>query len=298
MLGYAIRRVLETDHASPEEAVPSNSDEWLTVGSRGVRLGVVSDLHYTPGDSSALRYHNDFDVPLVLTRLGQACDWFESEQVDVFVLAGDLSDRGDSESLRTVLQGLASDWVHPALVVPGNHDLLLREDAISEALASLKDHRIAMPSLGGIMVGGLRVAGLQPGATPSSDAMQAWADEPVVMISHWPLLSRREAFTASGLRYPGDLPGHEEWTEALLARRAATVVVHGHLHGRDTHQEGSILQCSVGALVEAPFEATIVEISTDASGVEVRRRARSFGTGGVSNLPVLVPAEQTVRLAS
>ena len=64
----------------------------------------------------------------------------------------------------------------------------------------------------------------------------------------------------------------------------------GHIHARCSAQEGSLLQFSVGALIEPPFDATIVEIETE--GPRVRRRSRRLGEIAAID-PVFAPDEES-----
>ena len=247
----------------------------MTAGS--LRLGVVSDLHYTPHPSPDLSYHGPFDVPAVLHRLADALDWFASEHADLLVVAGDLAQDGDPGSLLTVLRAVAEGWTGPVLAVPGNHDQLLGENELVHAVRKLADPRVDAPSFEGRSFGGVRLAslnGVTRGGPPAT-----WGEDCVVLVSHFPVLSRAEAFAERGLLYAGDLPGIRQLTETLIARAAPTVVVNGHLHARDTHREGNVLQLTVAPLVEAPFEATLIDIVARATHVTVNRHVRGLGPG-------------------
>lgn len=261
-----------------------------------IRLGVASDLHHTANPAGELVYHNPFDVPGVLTRLRTAIAWFAREQVDAVVLAGDLTQSGDSEALTAVLQTVADGWAGPAFVVAGNHDVLRHNHGLAQALARLGTDRIALARPEGDLLGGIRVAGLDVQATGQTRAIAGWEHDPVVLISHFPMLSRAHAFAERALKYAGDHRSSEPLVDALLARQAPTVIVHGHLHARDSHQHATLLQLSVAALVEPPFEATIIDIVADRARTTVRRRARALRTSSRVRAPVLAPADETRTL--
>jgi hypothetical protein len=72
------------------------------------------------------------------------------------------------------------------------------------------------------------------------------------------------------------------------------VVVHGHAHVRDALVLGSVLQIACAALVEPPFEATLLDITEEDGGrVSVRRECvRIAPSPDGARLPVLSPREQ------
>lgn len=264
-----------------------------------LRLGAVGDLHHTTGDASGLSYHGPFDVPGVLRRLEAALRWFADERADALLLAGDLTQFGDAESLARVLRLVAERWTRPAFVVAGNHDVLVNSDALAEALRTVAARHVVQPHPSGVSLGGVRIAGLEPEPPRWADAIASWGHDPVVLVSHWPLVSRARAFAEHGLRYAGDRPGHGPAPHALAARDAPTIVVNGHLHARDCHRAGAVVQLSLGALVESPYEASIVDVAgRDATSTVVRRRARAFGPCDVEGPPAIAPADQTITLAA
>ena len=48
---------------------------------------------------------------------------------------------------------------------------------------------------------------------------------------------------------------------ALERRRAPTVVLSGHIHARDALTAGPVLQLTQAALIEAPYEASVVRVA-------------------------------------
>lgn len=263
-----------------------------------LRLGVLADLHYTARPAPGLAYHNPFDVAGVLGRVETSMAWFRREQADALVVAGDLTDTGDPADLGIVLQTIADLWPGQIFAVTGNHDLLRHGDALARAAKSVDSSRIILPSSHGALLHGVRVAGLDPRHPDIREAITAWAHDAVVLISHYPLLSREQALAEHGLRYAGDLIDHEPAANALCARDSPTIVVNGHLHARDTHRSGGLLQLSVTALVEPPFEATIIDVNVTGRSTFVRRRARSLSSNGSEVDPVLTPPDETITLQS
>ena len=57
------------------------------------------------------------------------------------------------------------------------------------------------------------------------------------------------------------------------------LVLSGHIHARCSTHDGPLLQFTVGALIEPPFDATLVEID----GTSVRRTARRLGEIAVTD---------------
>jgi 3',5'-cyclic AMP phosphodiesterase CpdA len=253
-----------------------------------MRLGVVSDVHHCVQPRPGASYHNPYDVAGALGRLRGALQWFADEQVEAVVLDGDLADLGDGPSLAAVVEAVANCWDGPALAVPGNHDVEEQPDALARAVAEGGRGRLRVASARGTEHGGMRIAGIDrvDGSAPLSG--EAWGTGPVVVATHFPLLSRADAVQRHGLKYAGDLPGRERVLAGVLGREG-TVVVNGHLHVRDTHADGGLLQLSVAALVEPPFEATILDLERQ----KVRRRAVRMRDADVAQEPVLAPADET-----
>jgi hypothetical protein len=62
------------------------------------------------------------------------------------------------------------------------------------------------------------------------------------------------------------------------------VALSGHIHTRCSQADGTVLQLTVGALIEPPFDATVVEIEP----TQVTRSARRLGPRASVD-PVLAP---------
>jgi hypothetical protein len=122
-------------------------------------------------------------------------------------------------------------------------------------------------------------------------AVGAWGEEPVVLLSHYPLLSHALRLSCLGMPYPGDVLGRAEIAEALGNRPGPTVVLSGHIHARDSIAAGTVLQLTHAAFVEAPYECAVFEITED--GV-VARRAYALSGPPVepSELPALVAGDE------
>lgn len=251
------------------------------------RLGVVSDLHWCEGPPPSASWHNPFDFGGLAARLDRALALFDEAGVDAVVALGDLTHEGDEASMRTVARRLAARAPGPTLAVAGNHDCLRHDDQLARCL----DGGAALD------VRGIRVVGVAIETDPSGGALR-WRRDGApegadVVASHFPLISREERLAARGLAYSGDLldrAGLAEW-----ARRTArpVLVLSGHLHVRESHASGPLLQLAAGALVEAPFEVAIVEVTRAPAGMVVRRRVSVLGPSAGARDPVFAPAEET-----
>ena len=93
-------------------------------------------------------------------------------------------------------------------------------------------------------------------------------------FTHYPAISFSGEVSSAGLVYGDNLEDLEEVARLLLGREAPTVVVNGHMHLRATRIEGPVLQVSCAALVEPPFEVTLLDLEKLGGGrVKVRRES-------------------------
>jgi predicted phosphodiesterase len=231
-----------------------------------VRLGILTDIHHAPHDTAPDGWHNQHQFDTVLTRLAQSIRWLESQGVERLAVLGDLTHHGDDASMREVLAAIAQAKV-PAWILPGNHDLQPDLTILTAAIDTLGSDILAR--LNGTpatlahdwLVTGLDLERTAPGAyqaTPAPDPA-AWGNSPVLVLSHFPILTLKPHAKEAGLKYAGDLANAESIGAALLERTAPTLVINGHLHIRHAVTQGSVLQASCGAQVESLFEATVVD---------------------------------------
>ena len=94
------------------------------------------------------------------------------------------------------------------------------------------------------------------------------------MVSHFPVLSREARLRERGLKYAGDLTNVGA-LHRRVAGRQPVVVLSGHIHARETHAEGNVLQLSAGALIEPPHEIAIVDASPGGSAAASTCSARA-----------------------
>jgi predicted phosphodiesterase len=244
-----------------------------------LRFGVLTDVHFAP-EGSAASWHNAYDFAGVGDRVRGAIQLFADEGVDGVVFAGDLTHREDEAS---VAEGLEHLQLAPGnlWLARGNHDSTLDRGAHGgsaggERLA--EDVRLAV----------VDIATDDGGATFRSAATlpaDSWGDELAVVVSHYPLISRAAHVSAVGLPYPGDLVGRAPLLDALLDRVAPSVVLSGHLHVRDSTAQGPVLQLLFAAVVEYPFECSLLELGEG----RVTRTAIPLQDAPHRRDPVLVP---------
>lgn len=272
-----------------------------------MRIGLLGDTHWmTEPPASQAAWHGGGEFAGVLDRLDAALEHFAAEEVDCVVVSGDLSHRGDRESLEQVLRALRTAAA-PVVVVAGNHDVGEDPDGLARALQAVGDPNLSLVGPEGGELAGIKLAGVQVGEAeawfgarlrehPSVEALGAG---PVVFVSHYPVLSLAVPVAAAGLPYPGDLLDREELATTLLRRPAPTVVIGGHVHARAAIAEGVVLQLSVGAVVEPPFECAVIDVEADSDGgLSVRRRCIRLLASAARLEPVFSPEDETWRFGA
>jgi predicted phosphodiesterase len=269
-----------------------------------MRIGLISDLHWMrEPPSSAAGWHGvGGEFAGVQGRLTAALEHFAASEVDLVAVCGDLAHHGDLESLAAVLGVLAGAGA-PVIAVAGNHDVTESPDRLAEAMARVPAGDVSLAAGAGEEVAGLPVAGVQVGESSgwfrarlaAAPSLEDWGQGPLVLLSHYPVLSLAEEVAARGLPYPGDLLDRAELAEALAARQAPTVVLSGHVHVRATRSSGPVLQLSAGALVEPPYECAVVEVAGGGGELRVSRRCLRLLGGPVAGEPVFAPEEEEWR---
>jgi predicted phosphodiesterase len=241
-------------------------------------------------------WQNRYDFARVEKRCERALELFADREVDVVLLVGDLAEDGDLPMLRLATRLGRADV--PTFVVGGNHDGVGRlPRALSAESGAARMIGARGRALGEVHLAGLPVTRREPGRWGSTKrpAVDEWGRGPAVFASHFPVLARRRAVHEAGLRHPADLLDRERVEEVLRGRRHPTVVVTGHMHVRDSATAGPILQVTCGALVEPPFDATVLTVEVDGASVTVERRASELGTAREKRDPRMAPARQHWR---
>jgi predicted phosphodiesterase len=241
-----------------------------------VRLGVLSDLHCEL-EPTGSRWINLYEPEQLDRRTDAALEWFSEARVDLILLLGDVVQFANPDDLAHVFGRLAAARVAPLATVSGNHDLRLGEEFAECA----RSHGIRLLHEEALTLAGVALKGVAVDRGPKLPQyvgqVDGWEGDAglVVVASHFPLLSEASRLAAAGLQYPGDLVNRGDLEGRLVADVRPKVVLSGHIHARCSTHDGPLLQLTVGALIEPPFDATIVEL--DATGLSVRRTARRLG---------------------
>jgi predicted phosphodiesterase len=215
----------------------------------------------------------------VLNRFRAALRLFRAEGCDVLVLLGDLTHLGDDESRSAVLTACDEEWTGPVLVVPGNHDPAEvgcpgDVDVVRNHLPQIAFNRVLLEA--------------RSSRARFEDELESLRARVSVVVSHYPLLSRRSFIETRGFRYAGDLENRDELVDDLLGRPGPTLVLCGHLHVRESFVRGSILQLSIASIVEPPYECNVLDLDMQKadSGSVIRTAVPLARPGPEQNVPV------------
>jgi predicted phosphodiesterase len=273
-----------------------------------MKLGVITDIHLYPDPNTEQRFawHNPYPIKRAMAQYDAALERCKVEAVDAVVILGDIAHIGDYACLEAAIERAAA-MGKPVWVVPGNHDCTVRADAVASAVSRHGHSRVTLLDTVGERNGVLaswRVAGLPIASDNGGNSMRAleqlalevWLDDPVLFLTHFPMLSLVEHCATAGLKYAGDLSDFSEMTTLLHQRIAPTLVLHGHLHVRDELAQGSMLQLSFAALIEPPHEMAILELVGDAGELTIHRRNISIASYSAEQLPVLARDETRWQL--
>jgi predicted phosphodiesterase len=241
-----------------------------------VRIGVLSDLHCEL-EPAGSRWINVFEPEHLDERTDAALAWFAEAEVELILLLGDVVQFANLSDLEHMFSRLATAGVAPLATVGGNHDLRLGDDFA----ACARKHGVQVLDerphdlVAGVGVGRGEAPPQYVGAL---DGVPGEADL-VIVASHFPLLSEAPRLVAAGLPYPGDLVNRPELEGRLRSDSRPTLVLSGHIHARCSTHAGPLLQFTVGAVIEPPFDATLVDID----GSSVRRTSRRLGQIAVTD---------------
>ena len=249
-----------------------------------MRIGVLSDLHCEL-EPAGSRWINVFEPEHLDERTDAALAWFSEAEVDLILLLGDVVQFANLSDLEHMFSRLATADVAPLATVGGNHDLRLGEEFADCA----RKHGIRLLHEAPLeLVTGV---GVDRGPAPPQYVGQlgGWGGDAdlVVVASHFPVLSEASRVAAAGLPYAGDLVNRLDLVGRLRSDSRPKLVLSGHIHARCSTHDGPLLQFTVGALIEPPFDATLVEID----GTSVRRTARRLGEIHVTD-PVFAADEE------
>ena len=239
-------------------------------------------------------WHNPYDFDGLPARIDAARKIFRQAGVDAMVVCGDVTHAGDEESARTALASLSVGPDCPVLVVAGNHDLLDGDGRLERSLPpGCRMLRANPVERGAVRLAGVPIArdieNRAPRWTGDGDLLEE--GQATVVASHYPVISRAERLRALGLAYPRDLGNRADLCDRVAGGEPA-IVLSGHIHARESHARSRVLQLSAGALIEAPYEAAIVDVHVWRRFVLVRRRAQALGPPPAGPDPVLAPANE------
>lgn len=258
-----------------------------------MRIGLLSDLHCELAPSRQRSWINHYEPHQLERRLGAAMEIFSAEQPDLVLLLGDTAELGDREAFDFAFSRLQS-FAGPVVAVAGNHDV----GADATALAtSAHAHDVRLLDGDSLRVPDVTILGasVAPAAAGSPDFRGTLPAPPrdsalTIVSSHFPLLTHAPVITTAGLPYSGDLVNRGEIELLLQQSRVPTVVFSGHVHSRCSATAAHVLQLTVAALIEPPFDCTVVDIDND-NDITVRRRAFTLGDAPAVN-PVFAPVDE------
>ena len=241
-----------------------------------MRIGVLSDLHCEL-EPAGSRWINVFEPEHLDERTDAALAWFSEARVDLILLLGDVVQFANLSDLEHMFSRLATADVAPLATVGGNHDIRLGEEfadcARKHGIRLLHEEPLELVTGVGV--------GRGPAPPQYVGQLGGWGGESdlVVVASHFPVLSEASRVAAAGLPYAGDLVNRLDLEGRLRSDSRPKLVLSGHIHARCSTHDGPLLQFTVGAVIEPPFDATLVEID----GTSVRRTARRLGEIAVTD---------------
>jgi predicted phosphodiesterase len=255
-----------------------------------VRIGVLTDLHWEDRPPFTREWVNPWDQDGLDARIDAALERFRRSCVDLCVVLGDITQTGDEDALERVLRRVGAVGA-PVAAVAGNHDADHDPDLLARVATRCS---VLLPARTAFSLDGVAVVGVEIEHVPplfrAAGVPPVAAAGPSVLLSHYPLLSEAQRLADAGLPYSGDLVDRARLEERVRAGGAPVVVISGHIHGRASRRSGPILQLSCGALIEPPFDCTVVELSPR-DRLRVTRTAHRLGPVGSID-PVFTPGEE------
>jgi len=223
----------------------------------------------------------------------------KSQRLDALFVLGDNANGGDQASMIEAVHAVSGAGV-PTWIVAGNVDLRRSQSALEDALAATNAD-LEIPTLAGEALGGFTVAGLRfQGVSDDLIGLDQRPDiaaldiETVLLVSHYPVISRETEALAGGWRYSGDALGLDNLAAELATRGAPTIVFHGHLHLKDAIARGSLLQLGFPALIEQGHQVTVVEIESWSGTTRLTIATFSAGDAQRPSAAIETPSAQWV----
>lgn len=228
-----------------------------------MKLGVLTDLHNEIEPARRRSWINTYEPECVESRLATALSWFDREAVHVAVLLGDVTETGDPRAFVRIFRAVRASGV-AGCVVRGNHDVGADSGAFARAA---RENSIRLLAEEPLLARDVELVGIGAAPVSAESLLFRSTARPGrsrkrfrVVATHFPLLSEAARLAEAGLPYPGDLTDRVEIATALEAELVPTVIFSGHIHARCSRSQDHLLQFGFGAMIEAPFDAAIVDV--------------------------------------
>jgi hypothetical protein len=260
-----------------------------------LRLGVLTDLHLAAIGTPAGRFNNIVRLGASRALLAAAVAWLVPK-VDALALLGDLTQAATADDYRYLRDRLGETGL-PAYLVPGNHDFPVGSRSAAVPGAAFRPAPAGPIVFGpdGIRRGPVLIASARLESSggwfqlspPEVPRPASGTGQPLVFLTHFPVLAMRSAIERRGWRFAGDLTNRPDVEHALTRCGRPVIVLAGHLHVRGHVIAGNILQLSMGALAEAPHDASVVSVADTGDALRVTRQCHPLaaddggGTGAV-----------------
>lgn len=259
-----------------------------------MRIGVLSDLHWSVAPEAPARWHAPYDFDGMEARCTATVEALVARGCEVLVVAGDVTHDGDRASCEAALDCLLRISPIPVAVVEGNHDVRL-DRALVPQRGDVRDAWRRARAVAHEELVALHAVGVDRDERWALDHAAGSADHGLaaVLVSHYPLVPHADRLAATGLPWPGELDDRDLLFARLAATRIPTIVLSGHLHVRDASCQDAVLQICVPALVERPHEAAVVEVEPLGHAVRCMR-IRSDGLAPARGAEpwLLAPADE------
>ena len=260
-----------------------------------MRIAVIADPHLSVRHDGTASWHNPYRLADAHDRLDVALADPVFDDADVFAILGDLAHYGDRDSIRRCIDGVAKvRGDRPAVVLSGNHDVLVEDVRLDDELEPWCDgtHAARVFASSGLGLQVQTVTALTNrevyGFDVEARTFAAPGPAGLVVLTHFPLLSLRRRAREAELLYSGHLSDLAP-PVAPLPTDTPVVVLSGHLHLRGVTHEDDVLQLAFAALVEAPYELARVDIDSTDDGLTLEYQCASARAPDADKLPVLDP---------
>jgi 3',5'-cyclic AMP phosphodiesterase CpdA len=271
------------------------------------RFGIISDLHIaTPQtiDNIPNRFHL---VEVSIPALQKALTHLESLNLDFLLLPGDLTQNGEPENHRWLVDQL-SQLPFPAYVIPGNHDIPTLD--ATEKNIGTKDFSSYYQQFGyqdtqelyygREILPGVQLIGLNSNNFARDSNQQNYLDAEQLTWLKTTLdnLSDRLVLVTIHHNVIEHLPGQSQHLLGrrymldnalelleILERYQVKFIFTGHLHVQDIASFNNIYEICTGSLVSFPHPYRIIEINSDRNRIELKVESYKINSvAGYENL--------------